>query len=78
MEVSSQHHSPVALPQRNSTRNPLDRRLDGPQDWFGRGGEQKNILLLPGLETTLVQPVARRSAIMAPILIKDSENKLRR
>jgi len=33
------------------TRDPFDRRLCGPQSQFGRGGERKNSLPLPGIET---------------------------
>jgi hypothetical protein len=38
----------------------LDRRLGGPQSRSGRGGEEKNPQLLPGLESPIVQPVAQR------------------
>jgi hypothetical protein len=37
---------------------PLDRRLDGPQNRSGRGGEEKNSQPLPGLEPPIIQPVA--------------------
>jgi len=39
---------------------PLDRRLDGPQSWSGRGGEEKNSQPLPGLETAIIQSVVQR------------------
>jgi hypothetical protein len=38
----------------------LDRRLGGPQSRSGRGGEEKNSQLLPGLELQIIQPVAQR------------------
>jgi hypothetical protein len=38
---------------------PLDRRLRGPQNWSGRGGEEKNSHPLPGLELPIIQPVAQ-------------------
>jgi hypothetical protein len=50
MEVSGQLHAPAALPQGKSPRYPLDRRLDGPQNRSGRGGEEKNSQLPPGIE----------------------------
>jgi len=40
-------------PWGKSPQYPLDRGLDGPQNQFGRGGEEKNSLLLPA-----VQPIA--------------------
>jgi hypothetical protein len=59
MEVSGQLHAPVAVPQ-GETRYPLDRRLGGPQNRFGHGGEEKNSQPLPGLEPPNIQPVAQR------------------
>jgi hypothetical protein len=50
MAVSSQFHAPVVLPRGNGPRYPLYRRLGGPQSRSGRGGEQKNSQILPGLE----------------------------
>jgi len=50
MEVSGQIHIPVTLSQGKDPRFPLDRRLDGPQSQFGRGGEEKNSLPLLGIE----------------------------
>jgi hypothetical protein len=41
-------------PREKSPWYPLDRRLGGPKGRFGRGGENKNSLPLPGI----VQPVA--------------------
>jgi hypothetical protein len=36
----------------------LNRRLGGPQNRSGRGGEEKNSQPLPGLEPPIIQPVA--------------------
>jgi hypothetical protein len=60
MEVSGQLHAPAALPQGESPRYPLNRRLGGPQSRFGRGGEEKNSQPLPGLEPPIIQSVAQR------------------
>jgi hypothetical protein len=59
MEMSDQLHAPAALLQGKSPRYPLDRRLTGPQSHYGRGGEEKNSQLLPGLEPPIIQPVAQ-------------------
>jgi len=40
-EVGGQIHATAALPQGKSPCYPLDRRLFGPQRWYGRGGEGK-------------------------------------
>jgi hypothetical protein len=50
MEVSGQLHVPAALPPEKSPWYPLDRRLSGPQSRSGRGGEEKNSQLPPGIE----------------------------
>jgi hypothetical protein len=42
MEVSGQLHAPATLPPGKNPCCPLDRRLEGPQSWSGRGGEEKN------------------------------------
>jgi hypothetical protein len=42
MEVSSQLHTPAALPQGKSPWYPLDRRLGVPQSRSVCGGEEKN------------------------------------
>jgi hypothetical protein len=39
---------------------PFYRRLGGPQNRSGRGGEEKNSQPLPGLEPPIIQPVAQR------------------
>jgi hypothetical protein len=59
MEVSDQIHAPAALPRWKNTRCSLDRRLGGPQSRPERGVE-KNSQPLPGLELTIIQPVAQR------------------
>jgi hypothetical protein len=37
----------------------MDRRLYGTQSRSGRGGEEKNSQLLPGLELLIIHPVAQ-------------------
>jgi hypothetical protein len=59
MKVSGQFHTPAALPQGKSPRYPLDRRLSGPQSRSGRGSEEKNSQLLPGIELPIIQPIAQ-------------------
>jgi hypothetical protein len=60
MEVSGQFHALVALLPGKSPRFPLDRRLGGPQNRSGLGGERE----IPSprresnLGTPIVQPVA--------------------
>jgi hypothetical protein len=53
MEVSGQLHAPVALPPYH-----LDRRLGERQNLPGRREEEKNLLSLPVIESSVVQPVA--------------------
>jgi hypothetical protein len=60
MEVSGQLHAPAALLPGKEPCYPLDRRLGGPRNRCGRGGEQNNFLPLPGLEPPIAQPVAQR------------------
>jgi hypothetical protein len=45
-------------PQGKSPWYPLDRRLCGNQSRSGRGGEEKNSQLVPGLEPSIIQPIA--------------------
>jgi hypothetical protein len=45
-------------PRGKSPRYPLDRRLGGPQNRSGRGGEKKKIPATAGIRTAVVQPVA--------------------
>jgi hypothetical protein len=46
--------------QGKSSWYPLDRRLGGHQSRFGGGGEENNPQHLPGLESPIIQPIARR------------------
>jgi hypothetical protein len=55
MEVSGKLYAPTALPP---GKEPL--KLGGPQNRFGRGGEQTNSHPLPELEPPIIQPVAQR------------------
>jgi len=48
--VSGQLHALAALPPWKSPWYPLDRRLGGSQSRSGRGGEEKNSQLPPGIE----------------------------
>jgi hypothetical protein len=57
-------HAPAALPSRNRSRYPLDRRLCGPKNRSGWCGEKKNIALA-GNQTPAVQPVARQYTDLA-------------
>jgi hypothetical protein len=50
MEVSGQLYAPAALPPGKRSCYVLDRRLGGPQSRSGRGGEEKNSKLPPGIE----------------------------
>jgi hypothetical protein len=38
----------------------LDRKLGGPQNRSGHGGEEKNFQPLTGIELPIIQPVAQR------------------
>jgi hypothetical protein len=70
MEVSGQLHVPAAFPQEKSPCKPLDRRLDGSQSQYGRGGEEKNSQPLLGLEPPIIQPVAQSYTIeLSPLLM---------
>jgi hypothetical protein len=50
MEVSGQLHTPAALPPGKGPWYPMDRRLGGPQNRSGRGGEEQNSRTPPGIE----------------------------
>jgi len=51
----------VALPPQGKIPwYPLDRRLGGPQNLCGCGGEEKNSQPLSGLEPQIIQPIAQR------------------
>jgi hypothetical protein len=60
MKVSGQLYAPAALPQGKSPLYPLDRRFGWLQSRSERGGEEKNSRPLPGLEPSIIQPVAHR------------------
>jgi hypothetical protein len=60
MEVSGQFHASAALSPGKKPLFTLDRKLDGPQNQSGRGGEEKNSQPLPGLEPPIIQAVAQR------------------
>jgi len=59
MEVGGQRHTPAALPP-GKNRNPLYRRLGGPQS---RSGRVLKISLPPGFDLRTVQPVASRYTV---------------
>jgi hypothetical protein len=46
-------------PQGKSPWYPPDRRLGGPQRWFGHDSEEKNSQPLPGLESLIIQPITQ-------------------
>jgi hypothetical protein len=50
MEVSGQLHAPAALLPGKELLDPLDRRMGGPQNRSGRGGEEKNSQPPSGIE----------------------------
>jgi hypothetical protein len=60
--VSGRTHAPATLPPGNSPRYPLDRRLGGPQNRYGRRGEEKTPLLHrdSNSDPSIVQPVVSR------------------
>jgi hypothetical protein len=60
MEVSGQIRARPLYPKEKSPWYPLDRRLGGPHSRFGRGSEEKNSQLLPGLDPPIIQPIAQR------------------
>lgn len=49
--------TPVFTPWKEP-RYHLNRELCGVQNRFGRSGEERNVLVLPGFELRIVQPVA--------------------
>jgi hypothetical protein len=60
--------APSLYSQGNGPRYPLNRRLGGPQNRSGLGGEEKNSQTLPGLEPVdhlTRSPTLYHSAIMA-------------
>jgi hypothetical protein len=61
--VSGQLHAPAALPPGKDPWNPLDRRLGGPQNRSGHGGEEKNSQPTPGIEPSNPDRPARSPAL---------------
>jgi hypothetical protein len=57
MEVSGLLYDPAAFPP---GKEPLDRRVGGPQSLSGRGGEEIYSHPLSGIEPPIIQPVAQR------------------
>jgi hypothetical protein len=55
MEVDGQLYAPAILLSYKGPRCPLDRRLAGPQNQSGRGGEEK-YQPVPGIEHRLSNP----------------------
>jgi hypothetical protein len=59
LEVSGQLHDPAALPPEKEPRQPLDRKLDGPQSQSGRReGENSWYYRDSNSEPSVVQSVA--------------------
>jgi hypothetical protein len=50
--VSGQLHAPAALHPRKEPPEPLDRKLDGPQNWSGRSGREK-FLTVPVIQSVV-------------------------
>jgi hypothetical protein len=63
--VSGQLHTDRYTPRGKRQRCLLGRRLDGIQSWFGRCGEEKNFLPLPGMEPWPDGPLRCTMAILA-------------
>jgi hypothetical protein len=63
--------------QQNSYQHPLSRRLCGPQNWSGWSGEEKNLLILPGIncDSSVTWPIAwllcQLSCCMSHVIIHD-------
>jgi hypothetical protein len=43
MEVSGQLYAPIPLSPKEESQNPLNRRLDGLQDWSGYTDEENDV-----------------------------------
>jgi len=67
MEVSGQLHVQAALPPWKEPLVPLDRRLGGPQDWSGRDGDGRYVLLCPCLESNPGRPASKLVTILTEI-----------
>ena len=57
-------------------RHPLNTSLCAPQRRFGRFGEDRNLLLLPGFDPRIIQPLASRCAIIRYNILNDEEECL--
>jgi hypothetical protein len=79
MEVNGQLHDPAAIAPEKESLVPLDRRLSGPQNRSGHGGEEKNSQPLPGLEPPTIHSVAQRytTELSRLIMLKILENETR-
>jgi len=58
MEVTDKSHVSTALPPEQDPAYQLNMKLGGPRRRSERFGEEKTLLLLPGLERRIVQPAA--------------------
>jgi len=58
MEETDKSHASTALSPEQEAAYQLNRRLVGPHSRSERFGEEKNLLLLPGLERRIIQPAA--------------------
>jgi hypothetical protein len=63
MEVGGQFHAPATLPRGKNPSYPLYRRLGGPQNRYGGGGEEKDS------NPPIIQPVAQRHTIELSLLL---------
>jgi hypothetical protein len=50
MEVSGQLHAPAALLPGKERRYPVERRLGGLQNWYGRSGKYKSPSMMRSIE----------------------------
>jgi len=76
MEMSGQPRAPAALRQGRNPWYPLDRRLGGPQNRSGHGGEEKNSQPLPGPKPPIIQPVTQRYTLNYPGSYSKKKKKL--
>jgi hypothetical protein len=58
MEASCGLYGLAALAAGRSTQYLFNRRLDGPQSWFGHFGEELNLLHLLLFKPKTIRPVA--------------------
>jgi len=69
MEVSGQLHAPDALLPWKKPPVPLDRRMGGPQNRYGRGVKEKNSQPPPGIEPQSSDPPARIPAVLEGVVL---------